>query len=234
MLKDIDLSIKQKATEALARVKSQAQARANAALNNLLGGYIRIGENDVFEILDKVEEIETETNYGYSQQKGIGQKPIPVATGEELKKYSLNIKLHFEYCNPDSIIKRLKEKAEDNEIFSYFQENRYIGEFVIERIHERILNRYQGVILVAEITVDLLEYPIEFEENFEQQTKFTPSISNRVQTVSEKGLKTAIDVVKANSNSIFDTLTEKMINKALRNAESYVNATIGGTTGGIL
>lgn len=229
-----DFSIKAKGSQVITNTKSDLQERANIAMNNLLGNSIRIGENDVFEILDKIENCETETVYGYSQQKGIGQKPVPIYTGEELHTYSLNIKLHFDYCNPDDIIKRLKEKAEQQEVFSYFQDEKYIGEYVITKIGENVLSKYQGVILYAEIVVDLLEVPQEQEESYEQQTKTEVEPPADAQTVTQSKFQNAVTVAKNTAGSVFERLTDKVIDEALRNAESYVNSSIGGTIGGIL
>lgn len=228
-----DFSIKPKANSVISEVKSQSNTRASAALSNLLGENRRIGEVDVFEILNVVENCETETTYGYSQQKGIGRKPVLVATGEELKSFSLNIKLHFDYCNPDDILTRLKEKAKAEESFSYFQGDKYIGEFVINKIHENVLSKYEDVILYAEITVDILEYCDPDEDEYEQQDKTKKETPADVQTVTKDKYKKPVDYVKNNKEDIFSTLSDKVINKALRNAESYINSSIGGISGGI-
>lgn len=229
-----DFTIKAKTTDFLSNTRSQLNQRASVALNNLLGGSVRIGENNIYEILDKIENCETETVYGYSQQKGIGQKPVPIYTGEELQTYSLNIKLHFDYCNPADIIARLKEKAKQQEVFSYFQDEKYIGEYVITKIGENILSKYQGVILYAEIVVDLLEVPQDEQETFEQQTKTEVEPPADVKIVSNNKFTNPVDFVKNNSDDIFATLTDKAIDNALRNAESYINSSIGGAIGGIL
>lgn len=231
-----DSTIKGKSpTTIFSNTQSQLNQRASAALNNLLGSSIRIGENNVYEIFDKIENCETETNYGYSQQKGIGQKPVPVFTGEELKAYSLNIKLHFDYCNPDNIIARLEEKAKQQEVFSYFQGDKYIGEYVITKIAKNILSKFENVTLYAEIVVDLLEVPQDENEEFEQQTKSEVEPPADAQTVTQSKFQNAVTVAKNTAGSVFERLTDKVIDEALRNAESYVNSSIGGAIGdGIL
>ena len=229
-----DFSIKPKVSSVGSDIKSDLNERATAALSNLMGETVRIGEADVFEILNKVENYETETEYTYSQQKSIGQRPVPVFGGLELKTYSLNIKLHYEYCNPDDILKRLKEKAEAHEVFSYFQGENYIGEYVINRISENLLSQYKGITLYAEITVDILEYPDNQDEEFTQQDKKQKAVPENTKTVSKDKFKNPVEYVKNNTGEIFSTLTDQAIDKALRNAESYVNSSIGGITGGIL
>ena len=59
-----DFSINAKAQNLIKNTKSQTQLRASATLSYLIDGNIRIGENDVLEILDKVQDVETTTEYG--------------------------------------------------------------------------------------------------------------------------------------------------------------------------
>ena len=50
-----DFSIKPKVSSVGSDIKSDLNERATAALSNLMGETVRIGEADVFEILNKVE-----------------------------------------------------------------------------------------------------------------------------------------------------------------------------------
>lgn len=208
-------------------VKNQTSARYNATLNNFFGSNVKIGEKDVFEILSKIENFESETEQGYTEQKAIGRKPTLVAQGEALKKFSLNIKLHASFCNPDEIIRKLEEKVKLKEPFSYYQGERYIGEYVVNKVRSNLLDQINGITIYAEITVDLLEDFDDADEEFQSQTKTTPKLEN-IQTVQETTYKSPVDFVKKQWTDIFARLTDKVIDDAMQKAESYVNSSIGG------
>ncbi len=208
-------------------VKNQTSDRYNAALNNFFGSDVKIGEKDVFEILSKIENFESETEQGYTEQKAIGRKPTPVAQGEVLKKFSLNIKLHASFCNPDEIISKLEEKVKLREQFSYYQQERYIGEFVVNKVRSNLLDQINGKTIYAEITVDLLEVFDDADEEFQPQEKTTPKLEN-IQEVQETTYKSPVDFVKKQGSNIFAKLTDKVVDKAMRTAEGYINSSIGG------
>lgn len=208
-------------------VKNQTSDRYNAALNNFFGSDVKIGEKDVFEILSKIENFESETEQGYTEQKAIGRKPTLVAQGEVLKKFSLNIKLHASFCNPDEIISKLEEKVKLREQFSYYQQERYIGEFVVNKVRSNLLDQINGKTIYAEITVDLLEVFDDADEEFQPQEKTTPKLEN-IQEVQETTYKSPVDFVKKQGSNIFAKLTDKVVDKAMRTAEGYINSSIGG------
>lgn len=206
-------------------IDSKKQKLKNA-YNNFMGITEFIGETNVFDILNCVEEIETSSEYGYTQQKGIGQKPKLVYTGEGLKQYSLSVKLNHKYCRPDYIIEQLKAEAAAHTPFSYFQGDVYIGEYVITRVNERKTDVYKSVTLNAEITVDILECPPVEAEEFEQQTKTNPDIPTDAVSVTDTAIKTPVDIVKDAAGDVFSRLTEKAVDKALRTGTSYLNGTL--------
>lgn len=208
-------------------VKNQTSDRYNAALNNFFGSDVKIGEKDVFEILSKIENFESETEQGYTEQKAIGRKPTLVAQGEVLKKYSLNIKLHASFCNPDEIISKLEEKVKLREQFSYYQGERYIGEFVVNKVRSNLLDQINGKTIYAEINVDLLEVFDDADEEFQSQEKTPPKLEN-IQEVQETTYKSPVDFVKKQGSNIFAKLTDKVVDKAMRTAEGYINSSIGG------
>lgn len=199
--------------------------KLKSAYNDFMGITDFIGEENVFDIFNCVEEIETATEYGYSQQKSIGQKPVLTYTGEGLKQYTLNVLLNYKYCRPDYIIEKLKENAALELPFSYYQGDKYIGEYVITRINEKLKDTYKGVTLNAEISVDILECPVLQDEEYEQQTKTTPDISADIKSVSETGIKTPVSVIKDTAEDVFARITDIAADKALRTAGSYLNGT---------
>ncbi len=198
------------------------------AYNDFMGITEFIGETNVFDIFNCVEEIETSSEYGYTQQKGIGQKPTLVYTGEGLKKYSLNIKLNHKFCRPDYIIEQLKAQAALHTPFSYFQGDEYIGEYVITNVSEKKTDIYKSVTLNAEVTVDILECPSDEVEEFEQQTKTNPDIPADAVSVTDTTIKTPVEVAKDVAGDVFSRLSENAVDKALRTAGSYINGGING------
>lgn len=223
---------------------SSKKKQLTSAYNNFMGITEFIGETNVFDILNCVEEIETSSEYGYTQQKGIGQKPKLVYTGEGLKQYSLNVKLNHKFCRPDYIIEQLKAEAALHTPFSYFQGDEYIGEYVITRVAEKKTDTYKSVTLNAELTVDILECPSDEDEEFEQQTKTNPDIPADAVSVTDTAIKTPVDVAKDVAGDVFSRLTEKAMDEALRSSVSYINGSlpnlsillpiIGGLAVGIL
>lgn len=229
-----DFSIKPKISSTIKSIGDTNITRINAVLNNALGKPF-VGEENVFDILNEIDNLRENYEYGYSEQKSIGQKPVLTYTGEGLKNYSFSITLHHTYCRPDYIIQELKAKAALGEAFSYYQGQKYIGEYVIKNIEINTIDQYKNVTLCAELSVELLEYIEELEdEEYEQQTKTQVEIpEDKIKSVSNSAPMTPIEAIKASPISVFETLTESVIDKALRNAESYVNSSIGGVAGGL-
>lgn len=180
----------------------------------------KIGSVNVLDILSKVENLQTETEYGYSEQKAIGEKPTLVAKGESLRRFSLPIKLHVNFCNPDKIIAGLREKGSNNEIFSYFQGSTYIGEFVISKVAENIIEKYNGITHYAEITVDLIE-AADKKETFSPQTKTLKNPTSNLKSVNATSFVAPVSVPVSSNLSFFDTLTDSALDKALRQANDY-------------
>lgn len=229
-----DFSIKPATINAIRAFASSKLDSLKNAYNDFLGITNFIGEENVFDILNCVEELETDYEYGYSQQKGIGQKPVLVYNGEGLRQCSLNVKLHHKFCRPDYILEQLKEKAAAHVPFSYYQNEKYQGEFVITNIREKILNTYKGVTLNGEVTVDILECITTEDEEFEQQTKTTVEIPDDVKSVSDTVVKTPVQVAKDVAGDVFTKLTEKAVDSALRTATSYMSGVISGGSSGII
>lgn len=211
-------------------IKNQMKSRYDAFNANFFGLTPNIGEFDVFEILNKAESLDTDFEQGYSEQKGIGQKPTIVASGETLKRYSIPITLHISYCNPDDIIEKLEEKVQSREIFSWYRGDIYMGEFVVNKVHKTIEDVMDNHTIYAKITVDLLEYYDDTkEEEFEQQTLKSVSIDkNAVLTETVSSYKSPVEVVKQEVDNIYAKLTDKVINDSMRTAESTIGSFIGG------
>lgn len=228
-----DFDIKPAVNNVLSQVQAGVKRNAEYIYERLLGTHSFIGENNVFDILNYVENSESDTEYNYSRQKSIGEKPTLIYTGEGLKQFHLKIRLHFSFCRPDYIIEQLKLKAKEHKSFSYYQGKNYIGEYVITRVNERILDVYDGVTLNAEVNLDILECCNNMEETYSQQTKTKVSTYKNIRYTDDKKVLEPVKIASS-TKDIFSRLTEKTINLALRVGKSYLSGTIGGISDGTL
>lgn len=193
-----------------------------------------IGEGDVLDIFSKTEASQTDTEYGYSEIKGINSKPSLIASGEGLKHYTLPIKLHASFCRPDKIIAELEEKASKREVIDYFQGDSYIGKYVINKISKNILSTYLGYTISAEIGVDLIEYYEEPGE-FTPQKKVVKNPGQDLKSVIKKKLNPAVKVdTTTQSQSFFSSLTDAALDAAIRQGKSYLSEKTNGVSDDII
>lgn len=149
---------------------------------------------DLQQILNRSETLEYTKEYKYNEYEGIGGKPKISAGNENLKRFPLKIKLHASFCTPQKIINEIEEKAKNKTNINYFQNGKYVGDYVIERYHINIVQTVKNVIFYAEIEVNLLENPDSITE-FKEQNKIE-EIPENAETVGE------------NSNIMRNFLTE--------------------------
>lgn len=223
-----DFSIKPKITTKVKDIAETNISRLNAAYNNYLGRPF-VGETNIFDILNEAENRRESNSFGYSEQKAIGQKARLIYSGEGLKRYSLTVTLHYSFCRPDYIIEQLKTVSAGGEAFSYYQGQKYIGEYVISNFEVNTIDEFNNVTLCAELSLELTEAPQDEEdEEYEQQTKQTVNLpTSKIKSVTQNVPKTPVEVLQVSTGTVFDKLTDKAINMALRNAESYINSAIG-------
>ena len=138
---------------------------------------------DFQQILNRSESREFTKEYKYNEHEGIGGKPIISAGNENLKRFPLKIKLHASFCNPQKIIDEIEYKSKNRTNINYFQNGKYIGDYVIERYHANIVQTVQDAVLYAEVEIDLLENPSSITE-FKEQNKIE-KISEFAETVEE-------------------------------------------------
>ncbi len=149
---------------------------------------------DFQQILNRSESREFTKEYKYNEHEGIGGKPIISAGNENLKRFPLKIKLHASFCNPQKIIDEIEDKSKNRTNINYFQNRKYIGDYVIERYHANIVQTVQDVVLYAEVEIDLLENPSSITEFKEQ---------NKIEEISE-----VAETVEENSNIMKNFLVE--------------------------
>lgn len=184
----------------------------------------QIGKNNPVEIFQKAENINTESIYNYTEQKGIIGKPSIVFSGVELIRYSLPIKLHFSYCNPSKIIQDLKQIAQNREVISYFQDEEYKGDFVITKIVENPITHYKDKLLCAEITVDLLEVPQDPDMDYTQKTNPNKSVFENFIEDKASNVRNAAKTII--NNPVAQKITDAALDMALGQAESYISGVV--------
>ena len=185
------------------------------------------------QIFNRTETLEYSKEYKYIEQTSVNGKPSIIAGDENLKNFSLRIKLHYSFCNPQNIIDELEEKAENREIINYFQHGVYIGDYVINGLRVTAEQKIDDALIYAEIEVNLLENPDSVTE-FEQQTKTNPDVD--LQQVSDtsnkmqKFLSKAKDIIVSNIyDSVVSTLQSGDVAalgetgmKILNEAQNYI------------
>lgn len=149
---------------------------------------------DFQQILNRSENREFTKEYKYIEHEGIGSKPTISAGNENLKRFPLKIKLHASFCNPQKIIDEIEDKSKNRTNINYFQNGKYIGDYVIERYHANIVQTVQDAVLYAEVEIDLLENPSSITEFKEQ---------NKIEEISE-----VAETVEENSNIMKNFLVE--------------------------
>lgn len=138
---------------------------------------------DFQQILNRSENREFTKEYKYNEHEGIGGKPIISAGNENLKRFPLKIKLHASFCNPQKIIDEIEDKSKNRTNINYFQNGKYIGDYVIERYHANIVQTVQDAVFYAEVEIELLENPDSITE-FKEQNKIE-EIPENAETVGE-------------------------------------------------
>lgn len=109
------------------------------------------------DVLQLAENIETTKEYKYIEQKSINGKPDIFYTGENLKRYPLKVTLHNSFCNIENILADIERYAKEQKTLSYYQNNNYIGEYVIEKYSIDIEKKYLNTIIYAKLSITLLE-----------------------------------------------------------------------------
>lgn len=212
----------------------QVKNRFKAAVNNFLGtsefgGFDKIGLTNVYDILQKAENLETEYSVNYAEQKGIGCKPTLCFTGEELKKYSIPLKLHAAFCNVDDIISALEQKAKEQEVFPLYRKNGFLGRFVITSVHKNIINAIDDITIYAEVSVDITEYYDDETTEYTQQAKTNDTTNFDMLSKVQKSVnKAVVKYVPKPAQNIFERLTDSAIKTAVRESEGWINSNTWG------
>lgn len=156
------------------------------------------------QVFNRTETIECSNTFNYIEQDAINGKNSIISGNETLKKYPLLVKLHHSWCNPQSVIDEIEEKAKNREIINYFQKGKYIGDYVIDSYKINISQMLDNVIVYAEIEINLLENP-DITTEFEQQSKIIPNISLSVFSENSNKMKNFMKDAKTKiKNAVFN------------------------------
>jgi hypothetical protein len=174
------------------------------------------------QILNRTESISYSKKFKYSEQYGINGKPAIVSTNENLKIYPLKIKLHNSFCNPQTIIDEIEQKAQNREIINYFQNGKYIGNYVISDFNVKIIQKISDIIVLAEININLLEKP---DTNFGILSKIfeKPKINLSKTNANSKKIKSFLNKADLISNTnLYNNILNNIPNNLSLEEEKFL------------
>ena len=180
---------------------------------------------ELLKILSRVQNYTVKKEYTYNEMDGINSKPAIQRGGENLLEYTLKVPLHINFCNPEEWISIVKNQAKTGEPFDWVYNGKYMGQFVISTVEENICNRIKEIIIYAELTVTLLENPVdaEFKEQDEssvsgvQETEQYSDNSNKF----KKFLKNSKETIK---NNIKEAVATSLVSDNLSDAAKELTA----------
>lgn len=168
------------------------------------------------QILNRTEAISYSKNYKYVEQTGLNGKPTIVSGNENLKIYPLKIKLHHSFCNPQLIIDEIERKAQNREIINYFQNGKYIGEYVISNFNVNIIKKTDDVVLMADLEVNLLE-------KYNPITSFVRQLLQNPKVSLQKYLSTS-NIMKNFSNNMYQIYLNNIFDTTNLNKNTNLSA----------
>lgn len=127
--------------------------------------------NIVFEGLIGFNSWVRDIEMTYAKHALISTKPLLASPTQNLQTIKTSIQFHVGFCRPETEIDNLVAASTNGEILPLILANgRVIGDFVILRLSERILQtRGDGAITVAVVDIELCEYHNENRIAIKQQ-----------------------------------------------------------------
>ncbi|MBR1754033.1 phage tail protein [bacterium] len=176
------------------------------------------------QIFNRAEVINYSKNYGYSEVSSISGKSYLTSGAESLKKIPLKVKLHHSFCNPQKVIDEIEKMAKNKNIFNYFQNGKYIGEYVISDSKTALHKTSGEMIIYAELDVTLLEavLPEEIEPSYNISFPLYDITSQVIQNFKIKAAKTEKD----NAFKIQSTVTNNLSSTANQTLNTLQNSII--------
>lgn len=112
-----------------------------------------------FEVLSLIG-LEASSQYEFAEHKVIEGKPKLQWTGDALDAYTVRLRFHRRFCDPDERLQALKEAAARHEALPFTLANgSYQGRFVIEEVTQGPTETFgDGTTLSMEVSVKLREW----------------------------------------------------------------------------
>ncbi len=150
------------------------------------------------QIFARAEEIQYEKNIHYTETTAISGKTYLGSSLEGLKKISLKIYLHCSFCNPQEVIDEIENYSKNKKVFDYFQNEKYMGEFLITKYDVSLTQVFNETLICAIINVQLTEAVMpEIPKTSLLPYKSYPADSDIIKNIKKKA-------EKAHKESIID------------------------------
>jgi phage protein U len=166
--------------------------------------YAQIGDV-VFEVLAYKEHKE-ELEFPYARCETINPpSSLQFMGGKELRKISLSVRWHREWCNPEEEKKKLEEFAVKGEYAKFILAEKVIGDFVIEKVSFQIqqIDAF-GKPVIIDADLELTEYikkemkkkKIVSKKAPMKKTKSTASSQAKYEVIQEQSKDKSISMPK--------------------------------------
>ncbi|MBR1754497.1 hypothetical protein IJ732_06635 [bacterium] len=142
------------------------------------------------QIFARAEEIQYEKNIHYTETTAISGKTYLGSSLEGLKKISLKIYLHCSFCNPQEVIDEIENYSKNKKVFDYFQNEKYMGEFLITKYDVSLTQVFNETLICAIINVQLTEAVMpEIPKTSLLPYKSYPADSDIIKNIKKKAEK---------------------------------------------
>ncbi len=127
------------------------------------------------ELPTYMEGFEVRMAADFAEHPKVEQKPRLQWVGDRLDQIRLDAKLHAQFCTPEVELAKLRNALRLHEAMPLIFDNGHVvGTFVLTHVDQRSLQTMRdGTVLVAEVTLDLLEYT-EDGKSTEEPASGTP------------------------------------------------------------
>lgn len=114
--------------------------------------------DSVFELTVSPRTIRRTNSYGFVQQETVIGKPRLQRVGDNLEQIEMQIRYHWETCNPQAEYNKLKSMAEAKISRALALSGSYLGQYVIESLEQAVLSMSgTGKLMCIDVNVKLLE-----------------------------------------------------------------------------
>ncbi len=203
----------------------------------------------IIKLLNRVQVLSVTKNYVFNKQNRINSKPVLQTGTENLKEFRCFLPLHCNFCNPQKALKLIENCAKSRKILDWVYNGTYLGTYVIDSVSKNIKNQIKDIIIYAEVTFNLLEYPYDDEfcdqinaeidlSEFEQYTsssnkytQFTTTIKDSIVTNMQEAVSSSLvsaslsdtgkEFLTSACSNIINDLTAGSITEIYTKSENY-------------